>query len=226
VSALCLVVAVGACFACLVGLRYDGGGAAHPFTTVRGQVVQIHGRGLYRHDSVFIGAAYRAQDLVTLVVGVPLLLLATWRRRSGALRASLLSLGIIAYFLYLYLSMALAAAYNPLFLLYVALFSASFFALVVAMTSPDLRRLTTPEALAGAPRRGPALYLLVAGAVTLVVWLAPVVSALLGGQPPALLDHYTTYAEHEIMWSRSRTSQASTEGTAGLAGHNSERRAF
>lgn len=46
-------------------------------------------------------------------------------------------LGALAYFLYVYATLALNAAYNDLFLVYVALFSASFFALAAVVASID-----------------------------------------------------------------------------------------
>jgi hypothetical protein len=112
-------------------------------------------------------------------------------RRRFSVRNALLHFGVLAYFLYVYASMALGAAYNGLFLVYVGLFSASFFAVAISFASLPAKALA---ALGdeGIPRRGPAIYMLTSGLVTLVVWASPVVSALLQGKPPTLLDHYTT----------------------------------
>ena len=49
--------------------------------------------------------------------------------------------GVLAYFLYNYGSMAIGAAYNSLFLIYVALFSASLFGLVLVLTSLAVQAL-------------------------------------------------------------------------------------
>jgi hypothetical protein len=90
-----------------------------------------------------------------------------------------------------YASLALNAAYNNLFLVYVALFSASLFAFVLAFASIDLQALQS-HFLPGLPRRGPALFMFASGLVTLVIWLGPLLSALLQGRPPELLDSSTT----------------------------------
>ena len=87
--------------------------------------------------------------------------------------------------------MAFGAAYNPLFLLYVALFSASLFALALTLASIDLPTLATrldPEL----PRRGPAVFMFAAGLVTLVVWGGPLLAALFENGHPDLLHNYTT----------------------------------
>jgi hypothetical protein len=123
---------------------------------------------------------------LTLLVGIPLLLISTFLYRRGSLRGGLLLTGTLVYFLYVYTSLALAAVYNNLFLIYVALFSAGSFAVVRAFTVFDLQSLTTGFA-DDMPRRGPALFMFASGLVTLVVWLGPLLSALFQNQSPALL---------------------------------------
>jgi hypothetical protein len=186
---LLAALAFAATCAGLMSSWLDGGVSLQ---TAWGGTAFLQGRGLYRHDSVFIAAGFRGQDGITLAVGLPLLLVTSpgyWRRPT--LRRGLLLLSVLAYFLYVYASMALGAAYNVLFIVYVAAFSASFFAFVGLfglVKAEALVRLADPRM----PRRGPAIFMLAAGLVTLGVWLSPVVSALVQGVPPALLDHYTT----------------------------------
>ncbi len=160
-------------------------------TTLRGQIIQIHGQGLYRYDTLFIGAGLKAQDTVMLVLGIPLLVFATLLYHRGSLRGGVLLMGTLGYFLYIYASMALGAAYNSLFLVYIVLFSASLFAFVLAFTALDRQTISTHFAT-GLPRRGMAVFMFVSGLLTLVVWLEPLITALLQGQPPKLLDSYTT----------------------------------
>ena len=73
VRALAAFAGVAAGVGSLLGLF----GSAHPvsFTTVRGEVVDLFGAGLYRYDSVFSGAGNRGTDVVTLVIALPLLAL-------------------------------------------------------------------------------------------------------------------------------------------------------
>src|SRR5207302_1517843 len=119
------------------------------------------------------------------------LLFACWWYQRGSLRGGLLLVGTLVYFLYVYLSYAVGTSYNELFLLYIGLFSASLYALVLAFTSFNHQALAahfSPRM----PRRGPAVFMLVSGLVTLVVWIAPLLTALMEGRPPERLDHYTT----------------------------------
>lgn len=174
-----------------VGLFWERGDGPFTFTTLRGETAQILGSGLYRYDSLFAGAGNRGTDALTLVLGIPLLVVTTLLYRRGSARGALLFVGTLAYFLYVYTSMALNAAYNELFLVYVALFSTGLYGFVLAFTSIDLQALPS-HFTTRLPRRGPALFMFASGLVTLVVWLGPLLAALTQGQPPARLDGYST----------------------------------
>lgn len=171
---LALLIALLALVAAGAGLAGQDG-APTTFTTIRGETATLYGRGLYRHDSLMAGSGYLGQDAVVLFLGIPLLLLATYQYRRGSLRGGLLLSGILGFFLYVYASMAFGAAYNPLFLLYVALFSASLYAFVLTVTSIDLKALPTfiDQQI---PRRGPAIFMFAGGLITLFVWGMPLVA--------------------------------------------------
>jgi hypothetical protein len=101
--------------------------------------------------------------------------------------------GALAYFLYNYGSIAFGAAYNTLFLVYVALFSASLFGLVLVLTSFDVQGLPT-HFTAGLPRRDIGLFLAVSGVILLLQWLVlSIVPALLQGTAPSVVASSTTF---------------------------------
>jgi hypothetical protein len=154
--------------------------------------VGLYGSNVYRNDTLFFAEGFRGQDAVTLVVAVPLLVGAAVGSRAGSRRARLLLAGALAYFLYVYASMALGAAYNWLFLVYVALLSTSLFAFVGAVAARDLRFTAAP------PRLAPAIFMLVCGLVTAFVWLGPLVVAALERRPPDRLDGYTTMVTYAL----------------------------
>ena len=190
-SCLALLIGLSAVAASLVGLL-PGDGASRTVTSIRGEGVTLDGRGLYRYDTVFIAEGSRGTDAVTVVLGVPLLVVATLLAyRRGSRRAGLLLAGALTYFLYVYASRALSNAYNPLFLLYIVVFSASLFGVLLVVIA--LNRAGLDEGLAGrAPHRGLVWFLTACGLLTAIVWLAPLTDALVTGSPPQLLDTYTT----------------------------------
>lgn len=188
---LTVLVAVLATIAAATGLYWGDGGASFPFTTLRGQTVQIFGQGLYRYDTVFYASGFKGQDLVVLSLGVPLLLMALMLSRRGSVPGLLLLEGILGYFLYIYSSMALGAVFNTLFLLYVIIVSASLFAFIQAFASVDFDIIASriSERL---PVRSLAIFMFAAGSVTMFAWGLPLVAALMRGGTPERMDHYTT----------------------------------
>lgn len=188
---LCLFIAVLALAAAGAGLFWPSDGGSLTATSVRGEAVELYGRGLYHFDTRFAGAGARGTDAVTLALGLPLLLVTLFLRHRGSLRGGLLLSGALAWFLYVYASLALGTVtYNAFFLVYVALFSASLFAFGLALREAR-DGFRAMESLGDLPRRGPAALLFVSGLVTLIVWLGPLLSALVAGRPPERLDIYT-----------------------------------
>jgi len=182
----CLVLA-----ATLAGLLWDTGDASRMVTSVRGETVELYADGLYRHDTIFKGAANRGTDLVLLVAGVPLLVAGAFSYRRRSARGSLLLAGVLGWVLYVYATLAIGTAYNELFLVYVALFGAALAAFLGVLRSLDLRALESRLAKA-TPPRWVGWFLAIAGAFTAVMWTMPIVGGLLEGQPPALLGTNTT----------------------------------
>ncbi len=86
VVGLAALIAALALIAAGSGLFWQAAGSPFMFTTLRGQTVEMYGRGLYRFDTRFMGAGNRGTDAVTLVLGIPLLIVATLRYRRGSTR--------------------------------------------------------------------------------------------------------------------------------------------
>ncbi|MCI0399316.1 MAG: hypothetical protein L0322_30880, partial [Chloroflexi bacterium] len=188
---LIALIGVLALIAAGAGLFWQTGGQPYPFTSLRGETVMINGRGLYYYDTVNSTAQMQAADLVTLVMGVPLLAVSGWLALHGSFRGQLLLAGTLGYFLYTYMSMSFNTAYNQLFLVYVALFSLSLVAFILAMMSIDLASL--PQRFSTRlPRRGIAGVLFAAGGFLLLAWLGLIGPPLLQNQPPAGLESTTT----------------------------------
>jgi hypothetical protein len=178
------LIFVLALMATLAGL-WPGEGQPYSLTNFRGEQVTINARGLYYWDTVSSAAQTQANDLVTLVLGLPLLAFSFWLTLRDSLRGRLLLTGTLAFILYTYITMCFGAAYNKLFLVYVALFSLSLFAFVLSMMAFDLKTLPAhfSEKL---PRRGIAALLFFAAAFLALAWLGRIAPTLLRNQNPAL----------------------------------------
>ena len=126
--------------ATLAGL-WPGEGTPYPLTNFRGEQVTINARGLYYWDTLSSASQMQANDLVMLVIGLPLMAVSFWLTMRGSLRGRLLLTGTLGFILYTYITMCFGAAYNKLFLVYVALFSLSLFTFILSMMSFDLKTL-------------------------------------------------------------------------------------
>ena len=158
---------------------------------MRGDTVTVYGRGIYRYDGADMVAQAIPQDMVTLVLAVPLLAIALVLYRRNSLRGKFLLAGTLAYFLYTYTVMSLGAAFNALFLVYVALFSLSLYGFIMAMLSVYLP--TLPAAFGDRlPRKTIAGFLFFSAAFLILAWLGRIVPALLSGTTPTGMSTSTT----------------------------------
>jgi hypothetical protein len=188
---LTLVIALLAAISTIAGLTTTGAGEPIPFQTIRGEEVELYGRGLYRYDSVSYATQAIAQDAVTLLFGIPLLLVALRLARKGSLRGRLLLTGTLAYYLYTYAAAAFQTAYNELFLVYTALFSLSLWGLICALSEIDIPRLPG-FFLPTLPRRAIAAVFFAIGGFLFLAWTGRIIPPLLARTPPFGLESYST----------------------------------
>jgi hypothetical protein len=179
------LIGILALFVAGMGLFYQTPGQPYPLTSFRGETVMINGHGLYYYDTVSTAAQMQANDLITLLVGLPLLVVSAYLAFRGSLRGRLLLSGTLGFFLYTYLSMSMLTAYNSLFLVYVALFTLGLYAFILSMLSfdlADLPRHFSPQL----PRGWIAAVLFAVGGFLFLAWISRIVSPLLRSQTPAL----------------------------------------
>jgi hypothetical protein len=127
--------------AAAAGVFFRGDLATRPFTTMRGDLVDVLIGGVYRYNGKSIAAEGIGWDAVTLILVVPAAFVALPFLRRGSVRATLFVTGILAYFIYQYFEYAMALAYGPLFALYVAIGAISLTALAVLLGGLDLAEI-------------------------------------------------------------------------------------
>jgi hypothetical protein len=163
-----------------------------PVATLIGLLVP----GFYRDTAWMIPQA-RGQDLVTLLAIEPILMVALLAYRKRPIAAVLGWMGALSYVLYTYAMYSYTTYFNALFLVYVALFSASLFALIdlLAHLDPNEVRAAMRPTL---PTRMIAAFCALVGLFFLVAWLGQIVPATLQGTipEPILLAKTPTSAVH------------------------------
>lgn len=180
-----IIIFLLALFAASMGLFYKTDGIPFAYTNHRGEQVTINGSGLYFYDTVSSAAQMQGNDLITLMVGLPLLAVSAWLAFRRSLRGKLLLTGTMGFFLYTYLSMATLASYNSLFLVYVVLFTLSLYGFILCMLSFNLSDLPGHFS-ARLPYGWMSGLMIFTGGFLLLAWLGRIVPPLLNHLPPAL----------------------------------------
>ena len=148
---------------------------------------------LYR-DNDFVTTLWGGNDLVTLVVAVPLLVGALILSRRGSYRALLVWLAMLNYMLYNFAFYLFGAAFNWFFLIYVALFTLSMLALIAGLVNIDANvisrsfRARTPVKLVSG-------YLLLVATGLSTLYLIDSLNFVATGKLPAIVvkvDHPTS----------------------------------
>lgn len=188
---LALIIIPLALLAAGAGVFWQGTGEPYPFETLRGETVMIRGHGLYRFDTVSSSSQEVGQDIVTLLIGIPLLITGILLTRKRSLRGQLLLTGVLGYFLYTYASMCFLTAFNPFFLVYVALFSLSLFGFILSMKNLDVDEVAS-HIQDGFPRRAIATYFIIVAVFLTLAWLGLVASPSLTWTPPNGLESAIT----------------------------------
>jgi hypothetical protein len=166
-------------------------------TTARGEVVEVADGGVYRYSLrslITVGAPW---DVVWLGLAIPVLAMAFGLHLRGSVRGTLLFVGVLASFLYKYLLWAFDWAYNPLYLIYVALFSLSLWTLVLVLRDFDgdqIRAAIGPRF----PARTLATFSLAVGGLLLLKCLGEIVPTIRSNTLPIAATGYYTLIDQGL----------------------------
>jgi hypothetical protein len=197
VVGLGLTLAALEVLAALTGILSSGSGATRTVDTTRGVEVVLLGDGLYAWDSWLVGAGNRGQDVVMLLVEVPVLLLVLRRWSYGGPVVPAVLAGVLAFHAYFWVSMAFATAQNRLFPAYVACLALTAALLVLVVLAVDAGQVR--QALPPRPGRVALVTYLVAVAVSLTAaWLPSLLGTALTGQVAEAVGPYTSAATEAL----------------------------
>ena len=175
-----------------IGLFYTTGGKTYDFVNQYGDTVKIYGDGLYAHDSYFMAPIFRGTDFTILFIAIPILISALILDiKIKGLKNRIFLMSVISLFTYYSASIALGVTYNILHLIYIALFSSSFFGLIIAINSLDKEQVKNSMG-DKLPIKGIYIFLLLTGISLIVAWLPDIIKSLVLGCSLELIEIYTT----------------------------------
>jgi hypothetical protein len=143
-------------------------------------------RGLYEPYPASL-AGLVGRDIVTLVVGLPLLLASVWMSARGSTRGLLLWAGALFYFAYSYYFYVIGG-FNALFLVYIAIVSASLYGLLSLLFNTDPEALKTrfdPRT----PARFVSAFLVGYSLLFALMWVGMSLSSAVAGTRPGAVTH-------------------------------------
>ena len=178
--------------ATLSGILSNQGPGEYEYESIHGQKVTIYGKGYYQYMSSDVAIQGIAQDYVTLFVGIPLLLISFVLAAKDTLKGKILLAGVLGYFTVTYIFFLCMAMFNALFLLWVAIASASFYAFI--LTVLPLERVNLKQYFhLKLPVKPVGGFLIFNSIMIGFLWLGVILPPLIDGTiyPPEL-EHYTT----------------------------------
>lgn len=141
--------------------------------------------GLYQ-DNSFVTTLWGGNDLVTMIVAVPILVVAMVFSLRGSHRAQLVCLAMLNYMLYNFAFYLFAAAFNWFFLVYVALFTLSILALIFGLVNVDAN-LIAQRFQARTPVKWISGYLLLVAFGLGTIYIIQSLNFILTGQLPDIV---------------------------------------
>ncbi len=191
INILAVLVIIIAAVCSVVPLISKGTIPEETVTSAFGQTVTLYGKGLYARNSESSAVQAIAQDLVTLIVVIPGMIVSLILVYKKHVLGRYILTGLFGYMLYTYMSYAFLMFYNELFLLYVAAMTISFYGLVM-----NICILQKDEVVAKLEKemktKGLRVFLIISGIAIFFMWSGRIFQSLLKGEVPEGLDNCTT----------------------------------
>jgi hypothetical protein len=140
---------------------------------------------LYR-DNALVTSGWLGNDLVTLIIAAPALAFLSARAPRRPDARELIRLGLLDYMLYNYAFYLFGAAFNALFLIYVAIVTLSAAELIRGLVHLDVETVARAFG-ADAPVRAVGAYLLLVSTGLATVYVVQCVDFLVTGRLPAIV---------------------------------------
>lgn len=192
ISVLVVLITIFAALAAGFGIFSNFGPGVFEYETIRGQTIEIYGIGIYQHMSADVAIQGIAQDYITLLLAIPLLIISLIGYRRNILQAKFILAGTLGYFLVTYLFYSAMGMYNIMFLPYVILLCLSFFGLFIILKSLIKTEILSLFSLKS-PSKFVGWFLIINSVSIAFLWLNIIVPPLFDGTIyPAELNHYTT----------------------------------
>ena len=173
-----------------LGLFYTENGQPFNFINQYGDTVKIYGDGIYKNDAYFMAPIFKGTDCTILFLVVPLTIIALLLDiKMNTLKTKLFLTGLVALFTYYSISISFGVIYNVLHLIYIALFSCNFFALIIGFILLNNYTINISSKML---TNGLKIYLIFSGLSLFIAWLPDIITSIINKKSLELIENYTT----------------------------------
>jgi hypothetical protein len=173
-----------------LGLFFTTDGQPFDFVNQYSDTVKIYGNGIYKNDSFFMAPIFKGTDGTILFFVIPLTIIALILDiKNDTIKTKLFLTSLIAFFVYYATSISLGVVYNVLHLVYIALFSCSFFTLIIGFILLKNDNINTSRKIF---TNGLKVFLVFCGLSLFLAWLPDIVISLINKKSLELIEVYTT----------------------------------
>lgn len=188
---ICIVIAVLVVITSGYAILSDDMGEIDTFTSLHGEEVQLYQKGLYKNESYSLGLQLFAQDIVTIFIAIPLLLLSLYFSTKGSIKAYLILAGTMGYFVYTYLSYLFLCQFNPFFLVYCILSFLSVYGLIILLSNEKAKDISS-YFRKKTPIRFLGMFQIICASLFLFMWLNRIIPTFNEDFSKIQLEHYTS----------------------------------
>lgn len=189
---LVILASIGAATEALYGILSNSGSGAYMYESIRGQMVEIYGKGVYRHMTTDVAVQGIAQDYITLILAIPLLLFSFYLSKKGGLAARIVLSGVLLYFVLTYMFYIGIALYNEMFLVASVTLFASLYAFILNLLSFDFYLVKSAYSSTRDIRKA-SIFLIIIAVMMIMLWLSVILPPMFDGTfYPLELKHYST----------------------------------
>jgi hypothetical protein len=132
---------------------------------------------IYAREALTWAMEGMGQDLVTMIIVIPAFVISGYLAARGSIRALLVWLGLLIYFIYSYILYAFFIHFGPLFLVYTAILGLSVYAMIVSLYNIEPTRIAASFG-ARTPINLLSWFLYAFVALFTVLWLADIAQGL------------------------------------------------
>lgn len=185
-------IVIGSMIEALAGIFSNDGNGTYLHKSIRNEMVEIYGKGVYRHMTTDVAVQGIAQDYITLFIAIPILIISFYFTTKNNLKAKLVFSGTLLYFLLTYLFYIAIALYNEVFLIASFTLFCSLFAFILNIISFDFAIVKSFFSEHKTMRKA-SVFMIIMATMMVCLWLSVLIPPMLDGSfYPKELYHYST----------------------------------